>query len=497
MHHQDAVAQPENLFEFGGDHDDRHALLGQSVQELVDFNLGADIDAAGRLVQDEDLRVRIEPSRKEDLLLVAAAERSDDGVRTRRLDVELRDVILGDRTLPSRIDDPDRRRADRLQRRDRGVEGDRLVQEQTERLAVLGQKRDAVFDGVGRRADVGFLALDQNFAMGRLRVGAEDGGDERGAARAHQAAEPEDFAAIGRERGVSDLVFAGQCGMVHAKIPDLQNSFAALARAFRIHLLHLAADHPRDDLIERDVGDRGCLADRPAVAQHYDAIGDRCDLFHLVRDVAHADAALPQLADHPEQFGDLLVGQCGCRLVEDEDVRPLRQRLGDFDHLLLADRNVFHLVGRLDAGDSQVVEKNSGVAVQLAPIDGADSIGRVAVEKNVFGNGQFGNEVELLMDDGDACIHGLAWALKPLPLPPDENIALIGGIGPDAAEHFHQGRFPGAVLAHQRQHFAGARLEVDVIESPDAREFLDDVLHLQNDFGHVQRPGWFRSFLVW
>jgi hypothetical protein len=39
------------LLELGGDHDDAQALLGQLVDECLHLGLGADVDAAGRLVQ--------------------------------------------------------------------------------------------------------------------------------------------------------------------------------------------------------------------------------------------------------------------------------------------------------------------------------------------------------------------------------------------------------------------------------------------------------------
>ena len=273
---------------------------------------------------------------------------------------------------------------------------------------------------------------------------------------------------MGRERYLLDLAFAGQGRVVDRKIPDLENLLAALAHAVRIHLLELAADHSGDDLIERDVGYCRGLADRPAITQHHDAIGNLCDLFHLVRDVAHADAGLPQAADHPKKLRNLLVGQGRCRLIEDKNACAPRQGFGDFDHLLLADRDVFHPVGGLDIDNSQLAKQRLGIEVQTAPIDGAKGVGRLTVEKDVLGDSELSNEVELLMDDGDARIHGLAGAAKPPPLSVDENIALIGGIGPDATEHFHQCRFAGAVLAHQRQNLAGAGLEGDVVECLDA-----------------------------
>ena len=57
-HHDDAVAQAQDLGQLGGDHDDRLALPGEVVEQPVDFALGADVDAARRLVEDQDLACR-------------------------------------------------------------------------------------------------------------------------------------------------------------------------------------------------------------------------------------------------------------------------------------------------------------------------------------------------------------------------------------------------------------------------------------------------------
>ncbi len=53
-----------------------------------------------------------------------------------------------------------------------------------------------------------------------------------------------------------------------------------------------AADDHLDQLVRPGVGDL-LLADQPAVAQHGDAIGDAEDLVEAMRDIDHADAALP------------------------------------------------------------------------------------------------------------------------------------------------------------------------------------------------------------
>ena len=50
----------------------------QLVEELVDLLLGADVDAASRLVEDEDVAVLDQPAGDDRLLLVAARQVLDE-----------------------------------------------------------------------------------------------------------------------------------------------------------------------------------------------------------------------------------------------------------------------------------------------------------------------------------------------------------------------------------------------------------------------------------
>ena len=56
-HDADPVREPEHLLQLGGDVDDGHALLGQRGDQALDLRLGADVDAAGRFVKDQQLAV--------------------------------------------------------------------------------------------------------------------------------------------------------------------------------------------------------------------------------------------------------------------------------------------------------------------------------------------------------------------------------------------------------------------------------------------------------
>src|SRR3712207_2200686 len=56
----------DHLLQFGGDHDHAQASFRQFVDEVLHFGLGAHVYAAGRLVEDQDLRVQAEPARSEE-----------------------------------------------------------------------------------------------------------------------------------------------------------------------------------------------------------------------------------------------------------------------------------------------------------------------------------------------------------------------------------------------------------------------------------------------
>src|SRR5690349_7331716 len=71
-HDHDAVAEPDHLLHLGRDDDDGFALGGERRDDVVDLLLGADIDAARRLVHDDDVGLGFHGLAQHQLLLVAA-----------------------------------------------------------------------------------------------------------------------------------------------------------------------------------------------------------------------------------------------------------------------------------------------------------------------------------------------------------------------------------------------------------------------------------------
>ncbi len=74
VHHDRAVGQADDFFHLAGREQNGDALAGQLIHEFIDFFLRADVDAAGRLVEQQQFRLQAKPFAEHDLLLVAAGK---------------------------------------------------------------------------------------------------------------------------------------------------------------------------------------------------------------------------------------------------------------------------------------------------------------------------------------------------------------------------------------------------------------------------------------
>ena len=71
-HDHHPVAHAQDFGQLGRNHDNRLALLRQVVEQVVNLAFRAHIDAAGRLVEDQDVGIGGQPLADDHLLLVAA-----------------------------------------------------------------------------------------------------------------------------------------------------------------------------------------------------------------------------------------------------------------------------------------------------------------------------------------------------------------------------------------------------------------------------------------
>jgi len=73
-HNPDAVAHRQELVVIRGNQDHALARRGEPIDESVDCNARADVDALGRLIQYEQVGIGEEPACDDELLLIAAGQ---------------------------------------------------------------------------------------------------------------------------------------------------------------------------------------------------------------------------------------------------------------------------------------------------------------------------------------------------------------------------------------------------------------------------------------
>ena len=192
---EDPVGHRDDLGQVARDEDDPEAGRGQLGDDPVDLDLGPDVDAAGRLVEDQQPRLRGQPLGQDDLLLVAARQGADHLLDAGHLHVELLGVVVGDGPLRRAVDQEPREEP--RQDRQRHVLGDREVQHQAFLVAVLGQVGDAGGHRGGRAGEGDPLPVQRHRAGVRLVDPEQDPGDLR-AAGADEPGEAEDLALADR-----------------------------------------------------------------------------------------------------------------------------------------------------------------------------------------------------------------------------------------------------------------------------------------------------------
>ena len=103
---------------------------------------------------------------------------------------------------------------------------------------------------------------------------------------------------------------------------------------------------------------------------------------------------------------------------------------------------------------------------------------RVVAHDDVLRDAQVGEQRRLLVDHRDARVARVVRRVEVDRLAVDEHLA--GVATDDAAEHLHERRLAGAVLADQRAHLARAQREVAVAQRVDGAVGLADVAQLDD-----------------
>ena len=279
VHNDDAVGKAGEFGQFGGDEQNGGAFGSELADDAVDFVFRADVHAARRFVEDEDVRIGAEPFSEDDFLLVAAGEGcrcrfERSGTDGKPGDFALRRLFFGGKAQKAEAG------GKAFQRRHADVAADGVAEDKPLFFAVFGDEADAVVDGFYRIFDVhGFVIEADGAARGHH---AEDGVHHFGTACADEPEETEDFAGMHSEVDVAEGV--GMAEMLHFQRGRDAVCGRCLRQTRRVHLFHPPSDHKADEFVHRGFFARQG-GDVFAVAHHSDGVGEAHDFFHAVRDV--------------------------------------------------------------------------------------------------------------------------------------------------------------------------------------------------------------------
>src|SRR5690606_36615019 len=189
-HHDDPVRQGQQFIQVRRDENHREPLRDQAADQPADLGLGADVDPARRLIQNQHRGLRVDPPGQQHLLLVAPAQIADSLVKAGGPDVQIAYRPLAARFGLAPVEESPALRQPVDDDRDQVVLHVHLAK-QAVVAPVLGQVADAELDGLlGRgkahRAPVtpdssSRRWLDAETALRQLRPArAVDPGDAQG-----------------------------------------------------------------------------------------------------------------------------------------------------------------------------------------------------------------------------------------------------------------------------------------------------------------------------
>src|SRR6218665_3138622 len=262
----DRVRKADGLFQRVGHQQHAAAVGAHLADDLVDVFLGTHINAARRVVEQDDVATAAAPLGDHHLLLVAARELAGVGVDRWRLDLQPLDPFAGDAALGAALHHAAGAVASHL--RQCHVLAHRHAGDDALDLAFARDVAHAAAHGMHRREAAHRLALErQRAAIGLLQ--AETGAHDPLAARAFDAHQAQHLAAPQAERDVLVVARAAQTPGFH------QHLLAARLLLFLavVGLADFAADH-----LALDVFRAGALPGHHvhhlAVLEHVDAVGD-------------------------------------------------------------------------------------------------------------------------------------------------------------------------------------------------------------------------------
>ncbi|RMU40254.1 hypothetical protein ALP30_05106 [Pseudomonas syringae pv. primulae] len=465
-HDHDPVRQAQHFVEVGTDHDHRHAGGCQLGDHLVDRRPRTDVDASGRLVENEHFGVAGQPFGDDDFLLVATGQ-AVDALLGRAFDAEARNGVTSE-FVQAFWQHP----VAAVQQV--GVAVNQVVfnpvlDHHALLFTVFGHQHHTRLNRLRRRAQVYGFAIQLHVAL-NIPGRAGNYPDQFGTACADHAGDAEHFT------GAYAEVDAVQGELAAGEVFDLQHHPLLRRLQGGEDTFKAAPDHLLDQFTHRHLS-CGVQRDLSAVAQDQNTVGDPRDFLQTMADVNERHAFGLEAFDLLKQQLGFFTAKGRRGFVENQQACVQGQGFGDLDQLLRGDAQTLDLA-RSRHIQAEAFQLFLRLRLHVVPVNLAVAHWQPP-DKDVLGNRQLRQQANLLMDQADTGTQRRTRrggrVIFAEPAHGASRLRLH-----QARDNRREGRFACAVFAEQGEHFARPHIDVDLREHLHRAVGFADVAQAQH-----------------
>ena len=249
-----------------------------------------------------------------------------------------------------------------------------------------------------------FPAVYLNGAADFLSVGpAEYTHGQLGPSRAHKSCQAHYLAFAHMKRNVLDDLSLGVVGMVHIPVLYLENRITNFTVPFRVTVGQLASHHAFDDAVFRKIilallqGLNGL-----SIPDNRNGICHVTDFVQLMGDNNAGDSMGFKVQHDVQKPAALFVVECGCGLIQNQQLHLLGHGLGNLYQLLFSHAQAADGRVQVFASQSNLFKHFLGLLMGKCPVNDTFGCFLLISQKHVLSHRHVRAQGQLLVDDNNA-----------------------------------------------------------------------------------------------